>query len=255
SGNSAQAWYCGDPGNTVGGASALAIEQISGSSAGEQRGRDGTAGRAPIYVPHEQEVPETVAEYCDGDGEDVCKRAGSNRVADRQRIHAAAEREMLLQVLPGRISGLGEGEIRNAGSPKREVGDGVLEPDVHGLAADSGAAAIERGPESRAGAGLRSIPVARVRVVRGRAARDAAQGMPKTFCDDEPGGRSAGHAGFAGDVPQPGFCKQRQLSGIRASVPAGAGLAGSDGFDDCAGARLDALRERREAVFDHGRTG
>src|SRR5262245_36289474 len=137
----------------------MANGKISGSVAGEQRGHDHSSGRAEVYLSDEQDLPALVGDHCNGNGKDVCEHAGCDRLADRQRIYTAAACALLLQRLPGRLSGLGESEIWNTGAGKRKVGHGVLEPDLHRLEADSGAAAVEWRAESWLGAGLRPVSI------------------------------------------------------------------------------------------------
>ena len=59
------------------------MRKVSGNPSGEQSGNDNAAGRAAVYVSEQQGVSKTVAGDRDGDGEDVCGNAGSNRLANR----------------------------------------------------------------------------------------------------------------------------------------------------------------------------
>ena len=70
--------------------------QVSGHCRSQREGRAATSRRTAIYLSYKPGLSAAVVDHCHRNGQDVCRYAGRDRLADRQRIYPGLIAALLL---------------------------------------------------------------------------------------------------------------------------------------------------------------
>ena len=147
--DAAQAQYRRHSRNSIGRAASVADGQVPGYCRGQRTRAAFVPWWAAIHMSHEPYISTALPCCGERDGAGFCGCPGHHRLANRQRADPGIVRPLLLQRLPDGLSNVVAFQIWQSGDDQHDLGDSLLEPELHRFRADSGALAVGRRSESR----------------------------------------------------------------------------------------------------------